>query len=195
MSPFIVHARGFVREATAQLLRDHGAPVIEVGTEAAALHHLRRFPEAVFVCSEVPAVDAWARGRRVVLLDGAAADDVSRLLRRGADVLRPSGGSLSGLLDVALAGASTAPVDRVIELPSRVARPALTPRQIEVVQLIARGFTSHEIAGELGVRPKTVENYKQRAFVRLGVQNQAHAVARCARMGLVGDGLVSTLAG
>ena len=71
----------------------------------------------------------------------------------------------------------------------------LTPRQIEVVQLIARGLTSHEIAEELGVRPKTVENYKQRVFTRLGVQNQAHAVARCARMGLVGDALAPSLAG
>jgi DNA-binding CsgD family transcriptional regulator len=73
-------------------------------------------------------------------------------------------------------------------------RPVLTRRQLEVVHLIARGHTSQEIAHELGVRPKTVENYKQRVFVRLGVQNQAHAVARCARLGLMDDGHLSSLA-
>ena len=70
----------------------------------------------------------------------------------------------------------------------------LTRRQIEVVRLIGQGLTSQEIALQLGVRPKTVENYKQRVFVRLGVQNQAHAVARCARMGLMDDDLVASLA-
>jgi DNA-binding NarL/FixJ family response regulator len=101
------------------------------------------------------------------------------------------------MLDAALAEDAAGHDARVVQLPrDRPAeRPMLTPRQIEVVQLIARGFTSQEIAGELGVRPKTVENYKQRVFIRLGVQNQAHAVARCTRMGLVGDGLVGTLAG
>ena len=60
--------------------------------------------------------------------------------------------------------------------------------------MIAQGHTSQEIADELGVRPKTVENYKQRLFDRLGVQNQAHAVARCSRLGLIGERPTALLA-
>lgn len=70
----------------------------------------------------------------------------------------------------------------------------LTRRQLEVVELIAGGLTSQEIAVGLGVRPKTVENYKQRLFVKLGVQNQAHAVARCSHLGLIGEGRLAALA-
>jgi DNA-binding CsgD family transcriptional regulator len=36
------------------------------------------------------------------------------------------------------------------------------------------------------VSPKTVDNHKQRIFSKLGVQNQAHAVALAHRIGLLG---------
>ena len=194
---FIVHAKGFVGETTAELLRDRGAPVVEVTDDGEAVDALERSPHSVLVCADVPPVSTWAERRRVVLLDGATDADVLRLLRGGADVARPTDGTVGALLDAAMADetpARHAPVVTMLRQPAPE-RPALTPRQLEVVQLIARGFTSQEIADELGVRPKTVENYKQRVFARLGVQNQAHAVARCARMGLMGDALAPSLAG
>jgi DNA-binding NarL/FixJ family response regulator len=192
MPSFIVHAKGFVRETTAQLLRARGVPVIEAEEADEAVAHLSADPAAILVCSEVPVIDAWARARRVILLDGVDDDGILRLMRGGALVARPSRSSVEALLDVAFC---TSPAGRdapTVQLPSERAdeRPVLTRRQLEVVRLIGRGLTSQEIAGQLGVRPKTVENYKQRVFVRLGVQNQAHAVARCARLGLMDDALV-----
>jgi DNA-binding NarL/FixJ family response regulator len=141
-------------------------------------------------------VQGWARRRRVVLLDRVDDDAVVRLLQGGAQVSRPLQRSVEALLEAAL---SVEPMDDdipVVHLDTEedAGRPVLTRRQLEVVQLIARGHTSQEIAHELGVRPKTVENYKQRVFVRLGVQNQAHAVARCARLGLMHEGHLSSLA-
>jgi DNA-binding NarL/FixJ family response regulator len=195
MPPFIVHARGFVRETTACLLRERGVAVVEVDRPQDAVDELERQPSAVLVCSEVPPVDGWAHRRRVVLLDGVEDDRVVDLLREGADVARSVSGSVDGLLEAALAPPSPERDAAVVPLPSPRERPVLTRRQVEVVQLIARGHTSHEIAIELGVRPKTVENYKQRVFARLGVQNQAHAVARCVRLGLVGEAPLRTLAG
>jgi DNA-binding NarL/FixJ family response regulator len=197
MPSFIVHAKGFVGETTAALLRDRGARVVEVADDGEALQELELGPQSVLVCDEVPPVAGWAQRRRVVLLDGATDADVLRLLRGGADVARPTDGTVGALLDAALAEETPVRHAPVVSRlgPTEPARPTLTPRQLEVVQLIARGLTGHEIAEELGVRPKTVENYKQRVFARLGVQNQAHAVARCARMGLVGDGLTPSLAG
>ena len=192
MPAFIVHAKGFVRETTAELLRARGIPVIEAEAPRDAVAHLDADPAAVLVCNDVPAVGPWARGRRVILLDGVDDDGILRLMRGGALVARPSRGTVEALLDAAYsappAGRDAPVVPLACERP--VERPVLTPRQIEVVRLIGRGLTSHEIADELGVRPKTIENYKQRVFVRLGVQNQAHAVARCARMGLMDDALV-----
>jgi DNA-binding NarL/FixJ family response regulator len=64
----------------------------------------------------------------------------------------------------------------------------LTTREREVLQLIAGGCTSKEIARTLGVSAHTVESHKQRVFRRLGVQNQAQAIAAAVRMGLLAPG-------
>lgn len=44
----------------------------------------------------------------------------------------------------------------------------LTPRQKQVAELVARGWRPTQIAQRLGVTPKTVEVYMQRAADRLG---------------------------
>lgn len=72
-------------------------------------------------------------------------------------------------------------------------RPLLTPREIEVLQLISDGRNAREISAALAISPRTVENHKQRVFHKLAVQNQAHAVAVALRRGLLApDGLNST---
>lgn len=192
MSAFIIHAKGFVLETTAELLRARGVRVIEAEGPDDAVAQLTADPAAVLVCSTVPAIGPWAEARRVILLDGVDDDGILRLMAGGALVARPSRGTVESLLDAAFRSSPVprdAPVVRLRSEPP-VEPPVLTPRQIEVVRLIGRGLTSHEIAVELGVRPKTIENYKQRVFIRLGVQNQAHAVARCARLGLMDDAVV-----
>jgi DNA-binding NarL/FixJ family response regulator len=64
--------------------------------------------------------------------------------------------------------------------------PLLTPRELEVLRAIGSGATTRKVAHLMGISPKTVENHKQRIFCKLGVQNQAHAVAVAMRQGLLG---------
>jgi DNA-binding NarL/FixJ family response regulator len=73
--------------------------------------------------------------------------------------------------------------ERVIDLTER--RPMLSPREIEVLAEIGAGATTRAVAESLGISAKTVEHHKQRIFTKLGVQNQAHAVALAIRMGLL----------
>jgi DNA-binding CsgD family transcriptional regulator len=77
----------------------------------------------------------------------------------------------------------------VSHLPTRLASAStsavLTPREVEVLTLIAAGHTAAEVARELGISPKTVENRKQSIFAKLDVQNQAHAVAVALRSGIL----------
>ena len=71
----------------------------------------------------------------------------------------------------------------------------LTSREIDVLKLIGTGRTAHQISGKLDISPKTVENHKQRTFRKLGVQNQAHAVAVALRRGLLTpDGVIDLTA-
>lgn len=63
--------------------------------------------------------------------------------------------------------------------------PQLSPRQHEVVGLMAAGMTNREIGAELGVTERTVKAYAGELYEKLGVRNRAEAVATAARLGLL----------
>jgi DNA-binding NarL/FixJ family response regulator len=50
---------------------------------------------------------------------------------------------------------------------------SLTPREREVAMLAARGLTSHQIASELVLSPRTVEHHLQHAYEKLGITSRA----------------------
>ncbi len=62
---------------------------------------------------------------------------------------------------------------------------ALSPRELDVLNLLAAGATSKEIAIELGLRPKTVENHRARILDKLGTVNSAAAVRAALARGLI----------
>jgi DNA-binding NarL/FixJ family response regulator len=53
----------------------------------------------------------------------------------------------------------------------------LTPRELEVLVLLARGRDQKQIATELYISPKTVATHIQRLLAKLGVHSRAEAVA------------------
>jgi len=56
--------------------------------------------------------------------------------------------------------------------------PNLTPRQWEVLRLVAKGAGNRQIARTLGISDATVRRHLENAFFRLGVQCRTEAVAR-----------------
>ena len=65
--------------------------------------------------------------------------------------------------------------------PALPALPALSPREQEVLRLVAGGLTDAQVARQLGLSPRTVSKHLERVYARLGVPNRAAAVARWAR--------------
>jgi len=61
----------------------------------------------------------------------------------------------------------------------------LTPRQREVLQLIARGYSTQHIAQELTLSPKTVETHRAQLMQRLEIYDVAGLVRYAVHMGLV----------
>lgn len=61
----------------------------------------------------------------------------------------------------------------------------LTPRELQVVKLIAEGYTSDEIAGELVISRKTVDHHRARVLDKLGMRNGAELTRYAVRRGLV----------
>ncbi len=67
----------------------------------------------------------------------------------------------------------------------RSALELLTPRQREILQLIAEGLSTKQIASHLGVSTKTVESHRALLMDRLGIHDIAGLALFAARAGLV----------
>ncbi|MEU7580261.1 response regulator transcription factor [Streptomyces sp. NPDC041068] len=78
--------------------------------------------------------------------------------------------------------------------PAPAARPAaedlsgLTPREVEVLRLIASGLDNTEIAGRMDIGVQTVKNHASGIFAKLGVRDRAQAVIAAYESGLVRAG-------
>ena len=64
-------------------------------------------------------------------------------------------------------------------------RDPLTPREQDVVKLIAEGHTSDEIAVRLHIARKTVERHRSNALAKLGMRNRVDLTRYAIRRGLV----------
>jgi DNA-binding NarL/FixJ family response regulator len=64
----------------------------------------------------------------------------------------------------------------------------LTPREIDVLRLIADGLSNSEIATEFGVSGETVKTHVGRIFAKLGARDRAQAVVAAYESGLVVPG-------
>ncbi|MBD0347564.1 MAG: response regulator transcription factor [Thermoleophilia bacterium] len=79
----------------------------------------------------------------------------------------------------------------VLELLERAARgeqiadDVLTPREREVVKLVAEGHSSKEIAQTLVISTKTVERHRSNISEKLGVRGQAGLTRYAIRSGLI----------
>ncbi len=139
-------------------------------------------------CRLAAVLSSRHRDIRLVALPADPDPAVARRAHRSGieTVLSRSSGS-DAVLAAIRAGKGLA---RVMPLTRRDQRgetggPHLTERERQVLQLIGAGATSKETSSRLGISRKTVENYKQRIFAKLEVQNQAHAVALAMRRGLL----------
>ena len=62
---------------------------------------------------------------------------------------------------------------------------ALTPREIEVLSLVARGFGNKEVGDVLGTAPGTVKAHVQSILSKLGAKDRTHAVTIALRRGII----------
>jgi DNA-binding NarL/FixJ family response regulator len=61
----------------------------------------------------------------------------------------------------------------------------LTPRELEVVKLIAEGLTSDEVAEQLSISSKTVDRHRANVLEKLGMRNRVELTRYAIRRGLV----------
>jgi len=68
-------------------------------------------------------------------------------------------------------------------LSARFAR--LTPRQVEIFDLVASGYTSHAIAGKLAISVRTVESYRAELMEKMQAESVAVLVRQAIRLGRI----------
>lgn len=61
----------------------------------------------------------------------------------------------------------------------------LTPRHVQVAEMLRDGLLSKQIADRLDISEKTVEKHKGALIQRLGARNSTHAVVLALRAGLI----------
>jgi DNA-binding NarL/FixJ family response regulator len=184
------------------------------GTQA--IDSVARFnPDVVLMDIRMPEMDGIEATRRIVETNGESAVRVLMLttfdldeyvydaLRAGASgfLLKdvPADQLIAGIHLVARGDALLAPsVTRrlIVEFSRsggrREAPPAaieeLTPRELEVFRLLARGMSNAEVAAELVVSETTVKTHVARVLMKLGVRDRVQAVVLAYESGLVAPG-------
>lgn len=63
--------------------------------------------------------------------------------------------------------------------------PRLSPRELEIMELVAAGMGNRQIAGELSIELSTVKNHVHNIFEKLGVNDRVSAAHRLRRHGLI----------
>jgi DNA-binding NarL/FixJ family response regulator len=122
---------------------------------------------------------ALRAGARGYLTKDAGADDIRAAIlavHRGEATLDPS--VQHHVVAAAIDGAAARPHQEA-ELPD-----GLTPREAEVLALIAGGLSNAEIAERLVVSPATVKSHINHLFAKASLRDRAHAVTYAYRHGL-----------
>ena len=117
---------------------------------------------------------AGARGFLLKDTDRSTLFESIRAAARGETLLRPD--IMERLLKSAAASQSN---------DSHKDGPALSSREEEVLQAIARGERSKEIALQLGISERTVKAHLASIYSKLGVDSRASAIAVAAKRGLL----------
>ena len=148
-------------------------------------------------------VDAGSRARVLMLTTFDLDDDVFRAMRAGASgfLLKTAPPrQLTAAVRDAMEGdtlVSPAITRRLVEEFVRRPRPGvdgppgldqLTPREVEVLRLVARGLSNAELAAELIVSEATAKSHVARILMKLGLRDRVQAVVLAYEAGVVRPG-------
>lgn len=131
----------------------------------------------------------------LVVAEGATVTDLRQAVTVGVDSFLLASAPEA---ELARAVVATARGERVVspEVAMQLAGPRraeagegeatpVTPRELEVLQLLAEGLTNRQIARRLGVSDRTVKTHVQHLLAKLDVPDRTGAVARAFRLSLI----------
>lgn len=167
------------------------------GQEALILYRRHR-PDVVLMDLQLPgmgglqAIEAIRRedpnAKIIVLTILGGEEDIYRAMRAGAAsyLLKSSlSQDLIATVRKVFAGERPMTPEVAARLAAREGQSGLSIREIQILELIAKGLRNKEIAGELGIGQETVQTHIKRLFVKLQVSDRTAAVTVALSRGIV----------
>ena len=126
---------------------------------------------------------------KVLMLTTSDGDeDVFRSMNKGARgymVKDESGEDLHVAIRTVASGEVFLPKRIRAIYDDRKKRPSLSEREIEIIRLVAKGFSNDELAERLHLSPETIKAHLRHVYEKLGVESRVEAVTEAMRTGLV----------
>jgi two-component system NarL family response regulator len=126
--------------------------------------------------------------RLIALTSFGGEEDIRRAVEAGVlgfltkDVLH---GELIKAIHTVNAGRTFIPPKLAARLAAQRERPQLSPREVEVLDLIVRGLGNKQIAYDLNISEETAKNHVKHIFGKLGVQDRTHAATVAIQRGII----------
>ena len=134
------------------------------------------------ICQDHPAA------RILVFSSFARDEDIYRAIRAGALGYLQKAAPREDLLEAVRQvsrGNRYLPREIAQRLADRLNRPEPSPREREVLALIAKGRSNKEVASDLGLSEDTVKRHVSNLMAKLGAQDRTQAVTEALRRGLI----------
>jgi two-component system NarL family response regulator len=170
---------------------------VATGQEGVELYRSQR-PDVTLMDLRMPgmggldairAIRAEFPSAKIIVLSTYQGDeDIYRALDAGAvtyllkDTLAEK---MMGVIRDVAGGGRPIPPDVAQKLTDRMFQPALTNRELQVIQLLARGMRNKEIAAKLNISEETAHGHVKNILAKLSVHDRTEAVAVAARRGII----------
>ncbi len=197
---YLIDDHPIVREGFARAIADEGDMEVvgQAGTAAEALKEtLTLKPDVVLVDLNIPdrdgiellgALRAQLPAAKLLVLSGY--DDefrVAEALRAGAQGYLVKTSRLEEVIEGIrrIAGAVVRAMRKPVGGEGAGGLESLTPRERQVLRLLAAGVSTRETAARLTISPKTVETHRVRIYAKLGCKSAVELTRIAVRTGLI----------
>ena len=173
--------------------------VAEASTGREALEQFRKHcPDVTLMDLQMPdmsGIDAiggirgeFPEARIIVLTTHAGDVQISRAFKAGARAYLLKGLLRKELLEtirVVHAGGKRVSSEVAAEIAEHATDDALTPREVDVLCLVARGNANKAVAAQLLLTEETIKSHMRNILAKLGANDRTHAVAIAVKRGII----------
>jgi DNA-binding NarL/FixJ family response regulator len=202
LSVILVDDHTMLRQGIRRALESEGIKVVGEASDGAAAIRLalEHKPDVVLMDVSMPGMDGVEAARRLVEADGRQRvvmltmhidrDVIDRAIRAGAVGYLTKDSSISEvILAIQLAANGDRPMSPKLAAAmldeARRDDALISAREEEVLQLVADGYGTNEIAERLYISGKTVKNHLASIYEKLNARDRTQAVLMAVKMGIV----------